>query len=784
MVCVKKIICCFFMFISFMFISCNTFATENVTLNKKVVSLVFDDSGSMKGEKAENANYALQALISMLGQNDELNIVRMSSPTTYNTFKLKEPVLKQSSINDVREWKCIGMSTPFDAVDTARDFLLERKRYLGDNAEYWLIIITDGEFNAYKNGNVSVDIYSYMTDINNTFTGLKFDSILLSIGSKLDKYYVDAFKTLPNCSAQEVDSPSEIIPAMFEISSKINSRLNAQEVKKEKISNNQIAININLPIYKMNVFIQKNGLEIKEITSANNEKTESNIYNIKTDTKSAQMNEFFSNKGYLESGKYIITFNDDVDLDATQIKIFVQVAVENVLKLYKEGGSEELKDIDFYTLKADDKVIAKSELISLIDGNPIDINNLENVYGFYYINDKESYGKFDKNALVTYVPIEQGKTTIYSLIQSDGFINAKSNVIVINLENLPEVLMQYNNSKSYEKNGEVNLGDIADGSSIAISNLPNGVSVEYDGMYYSNGDKILLNDNKNLIIKSNKDYRETSYGIVQLEIDSKDKKFFKITPEKVKYGHVKVDKNQNDINMDDGILKLAIEYETEDGIQRLNVSDIKKNKIDDVSNGYKIKAKLDEETNEIILKVTPKLSSIFSEHEIKFQITSELKDVLGSANTEFELGITNYNLLQALIPIIVLVLLFIILLGYLLKNRFSKQAYMLISSEDQPYSLKDCTTGIKKYLPFVSNTVKLPNVKIKALKNNKIQLMSSMEEILEVNGEKDIPKKIILSINNGEFINNQNVKYEYVSLTPDEIIEASEEKSKNEENWF
>lgn len=785
MVYVKKIICCFFMFVVFgLTLSSDVFATGNVTLNKKVVSLVFDDSGSMSGEKAENANYALQALISMLGKNDELNIVRMTNPFYNNTSKLIEPVLKQGSINEVRDWLSNGMTTPFDAVDTARDFLLERKRYIGDNAEYWLIIITDGEFNRYSKGDNSIDIYSYMTDINDAFTGLKFDSILLSIGSNLDQYYVDAFKTLPNCSALEVDLPSEIIPAMFEISSKINSRLNVQEVKKEKIGSNQMAINVNLPIYKMNIFIQKNGLEITEIKSENNEKIERNIYDIKTDTKTAQMNEVFSQKGYLESGKYIITFNNDVDLDATQIKIFVQVAVENVLKLYKEGRTEELKDIDFYTLKADDKVIAKSELISLINGNPIDINNLDNVTGFYYINDKESYGKFNQNALVTYVPIKQGKTTIYSLIESDGFFSAKSNVVVINIENLPEVLMQYNNSESYKKNGEVNINGATSGSSVGISNLPNGVSVEYNGMEYSNGDKILLDDNKSLIIKSNKDYRETSTNIVQLEIDNEDKEFFKITPKTAEYEHVKVDKNQNEINMDDGILKLAIEYETEEGIQKLNVSDIKKNKFANVSNGYKIKAKLDKENNEIILKVTSKFSSIFAEREIKFQISSELKDVLGIVETEFELGITNYNLLQALIPIILLIIALIILCGYLFKNRFSKQAYMLISSEDQPYSLKDCTTGIKKYLPFVSNTVKLPNVKIKALKNNKIQLMSSMEEISEVNGEKDIPKKIILSINNGEFINDQNVKYEYVSLTPDEIIEASEEKSNNEENWF
>ena len=58
---------------------------------------------------------------------------------------------------------------------------------------------------------------------------------------------------------------------------------------------------------------------------------------------------------------------------------------------------------------------------------------------------------------------------------------------------------------------------------------------------------------------------------------------------------------------------------------------------------------------------------------------------------------------------------------------------------------------------------------------------------MEVNGDTDVPTKIILSINNGEFVLRdgiQKVKYEYVSLTPDEIIEASEEKENNDVNWF
>ena len=384
----------------------NTEISTHNSINKKFVSLVFDDSSSMIGEKEENANYALQGLISMLSSEDELNIVKMSNPTKENEINIKNSIVKQSSINDVRKWQSKG-GTPFDTVDTAKNWLSAKKDIYQSEAEYWLIIITDGQFTTYKAGNNEIYIDSYISDMNNEFKGLNFNTILLSIGNELDSYYTDAFKAPINSSVLEADSPEEIVKAMFEISSMINSGLNVQEIDAKKLSNNKVSIKLNLPIYKMNIFIQKNGLEITEIKNSKKEDVSFNKYDIKTDTKTATMNEIImsaNSNSYLNKGEYIITFNKDVDLDDTQIRIFVQAAVENVLEIYKEeanGKEIKLENIDFFSLEEDDKVIAKSKLISLIDGSPIDIKDLENLDGYYYINNQKSYGKFEDNLLVT-----------------------------------------------------------------------------------------------------------------------------------------------------------------------------------------------------------------------------------------------------------------------------------------------------------------------------------------------------------------------------------------------
>lgn len=769
------------------------FADESFSSNPKIVSLVFDDSGSMQGEKEENANYALQALISMLGENDELNIVRMSKPNGRNFLDIQTKDLKQSSIDSVRDWMSAG-GTPFDAVDTARDWLYQRKEHVGNSAEYWLIIITDGEFNFYQNGEKEIDMYQYMDNINNNFTGMKFESILLNIGNELQENFVNAFKVTQNCSVQEAKTAKDIVNSMFEISSKINSGLNVQDLDVKKVDSNKIVLNLELPIYKMNIFIQKNGLEISNIESENSKNIEIVAYDIETDKKSAKMNEITSDRGFLKQGKYTITFNDEVDLDLAQVKIYVQVAVKNVLKLYKRDGKNdvELSDVDYYSLKSNESIIAKSELISLIDGVAIDISALKGLDGFYYINDKKSYGKFEGTKLVTEIILEPEKNIIYSLLESKGLINAKSNVVVIDFTNLDQILVQYTNSDTFEKVDEISLNEVNGSADVTVNNLPEGVIIEYENVEYSNGQKILLNENnKNLIVKANKNYKETSFKIVEVEINSNDeinKKFLKIAPQTPKYYYVKVDENQTSINLDDGLLKLKIEYEAANNeVIEVDVENIKKVKLDNISKGYDINATLNDETNEIILKFTPNIFSIFAERKVEFSISSEMKNDLGSADADFCFDIENYNLLKVLLPYIWLLILFIILCGYLFKHRFAKGAFVTVSTEASPYSLRECRTGVRRFLPFVSDTVKLSNVKFKAKGGNKIELVSSSEEILEVNGDTEIPKKIILSMNNGEFVlneGNQRVKYEYVSLTPDEIIEASEEKDNNDVNWF
>ncbi|WP_078430677.1 hypothetical protein [Alkalihalobacterium alkalinitrilicum] len=128
---------------------------EETVVKKRVVTLIYDDSGSMwftyddQGEQLPSdnwkfANYSLQSLIGLLGENDQLNVVRMTDEhqldTIEGTYSQRQREIERISNWDKRGW------TPFDTVITATEQLKTAVQQEED-AEFWFIIVMDGVFN-------------------------------------------------------------------------------------------------------------------------------------------------------------------------------------------------------------------------------------------------------------------------------------------------------------------------------------------------------------------------------------------------------------------------------------------------------------------------------------------------------------------------------------------------------------------------------------------------------------------------------------------------------------
>ena len=115
---------------------------------RKIVSVVYDDSGSMTSEdKWAYANYAMQTFCGMLNSEDQLYVTYMKSAKNpdYEPEKIDLSASGiQNSIESIRNHSDTS-STPYQAVEIAFN-KLKAVQDPNANTQYWLIILTDGTF--------------------------------------------------------------------------------------------------------------------------------------------------------------------------------------------------------------------------------------------------------------------------------------------------------------------------------------------------------------------------------------------------------------------------------------------------------------------------------------------------------------------------------------------------------------------------------------------------------------------------------------------------------------
>ena len=246
---------------------------DQVSYKKKVVSVVYDTSysmtGSMVGSKnqyrAENARYALQMLIALLGEQDELFVVPMNYATDsdrtdkYISVDLTNPD-RNSVVEDVEAEVASaaqdGGATPGGAaIDVAKQLLVDRGLPQKGNTdvssgglcEYWLLVLTDGGFTGGPNG---MDSKKYtkevLLDLSDTYPTLQtiYLSFGISVGDPtndpIDLSKDPDFATYSSFTAIYVSQPTELPGAMQAVANKISGRYlledNAYTVSGNKIT--------------------------------------------------------------------------------------------------------------------------------------------------------------------------------------------------------------------------------------------------------------------------------------------------------------------------------------------------------------------------------------------------------------------------------------------------------------------------------------------------------------------------------------------------------------------
>ena len=225
---------------------------DEVRAAKKVISVVYDDSGSMAGGKWINANYAVQALVAQLNSHDELYISYMKSPKNSDRSGLDNVEQAVKTIRNIPG----GGTTPFQTVETAFNKLKSHKDK-DFTTQYWLVVLTDGSFD---NGeNINQELRSFVgTQMSNEST---LHVVYVGIGGAPD-VTPDPAKGLYSYHA---GTAKEIVGVMRDMANLVSGRIRVDDL--EKIDDSTVRFSSKLPLYSFSVLSQNSAASVVKVES-------------------------------------------------------------------------------------------------------------------------------------------------------------------------------------------------------------------------------------------------------------------------------------------------------------------------------------------------------------------------------------------------------------------------------------------------------------------------------------------------------------------------------------
>ncbi len=441
-------------------IVCLAVSISAETLYKhKIVSVLFDDSGSMQGEsKYRYASYALQSFCGMLNSEDQLYITYMSdvkkhseqNPYIPPKVDLSDDASMQAAMSAIQG---IGYNanTPYSMISAAFNRLTHTdditddkiKQYWEDeNTEYWLVVITDGIFQE-NNQDMNKDVlknrlnedfkkYTSQQMPNGTYPQITFMGIGGNVVSP-DDDYEDGIYVYSAATA------GDITGTMSNIADKISGRKRLEpnvDYKMVDGSNRAIEVNSKVPLLNIAVFTQKTDAEIAGVTHDGKTIDVSRSAKLQVGI-STELTGFAyligDSQKSMSEGKYIISFTKDISLD--NIVVLFEPALEARVSV-KVNGKEvtDLKKLD--NLMSKDKISVSYEIYEMGTNKKIDLSELS-LNTEYAINVYEEGNIVKqisgKGEMLTDFEVKDVETKITAGITIEGF-----NPIVKTLEFTPK----------------------------------------------------------------------------------------------------------------------------------------------------------------------------------------------------------------------------------------------------------------------------------------------------------------------------------------------------------
>lgn len=454
---------------------CPANASEKSTYIKKIVSLVYDDSGSMKGDKWAYANYAVQTFCGMLNSEDQLYITYMSRAQLQPGYKPELVDLSsggiQESVDTLRNHD-EDMDTPFKSVQLAFDKLCEID-CKDENAQYWLVVITDGVFDEIA-GQDDSGRKKYLNEKFTSYAGVsmpngsRLQTNFLSIGQAIAPDHNEklGIYTYPAATADE------IISAMSDMAHKVSGRTRVEESKIVQKSGKTIEIKSSLPLLNIAIVEQKTNAGIKKVKDGKGNKMrisrDVSVSYPSYDDLQGKIYLIGDTKKIMDEGKYEITFDRDVKPE--QLVIMLEPALETRIFVEHDGKTyDSISDIE--KLSDQDDIIVSYKIYKIGDNKEIPPEQFSEGTKFslsLYEGDKEVLSNCDSSMTLKKHTLSKKEVRIKANVQVKGFNPIGSSVVF--------VPTQYGSADGFsvkgkflDENQQVKYSDIASNTSTGIA---------------------------------------------------------------------------------------------------------------------------------------------------------------------------------------------------------------------------------------------------------------------------------------------------------------------------
>ncbi len=408
------------------------------TYTKKVVSVLYDNSGSMHDTtdwRHEYAYYSIQMLAALLNERDNLIITPLNKNGLVNNSKKnsKEIELDKSDRNNQIKTALEGTflspsgGTPYGPMSYAIEHLIDRgmttsdKMSTDENTEYWLFVMSDGAFTGTSQTEMEAKFADIIKGYNN------FQMVYMGMGgnvANLEKPTNSVLAGASNFTGYHVKDVSTVVKTMQSVANQISGRFTAN-AQLYTISGKKVTVHLSKLDYavrNLSVMLQSVGSSANiSLVSATHQQSTTSVKQpcvISMQTSNGPNLKGYSavvqaNSGYMSGGDLVLEFSDTVN----NFSLMVEPALRlNTVIQRKEGG--QWVDTDRHYINGNmlpgQEIRALYEVYSEDKNQVVDITKLFGAVVSKVTYAGKEYGVGDP------MPLQLGNHEIGILVTADG----------------------------------------------------------------------------------------------------------------------------------------------------------------------------------------------------------------------------------------------------------------------------------------------------------------------------------------------------------------------------